>query len=73
MFGRAHLWHAMFDRCFFLDKKGVIVRTIAQLQPNRVAWCWQATSVVETAAFTKERTEAMKLALIRAFSLDQLS
>ena len=55
---------------FFIDKHGVIVKTIAQLKPNRIALCWQAKSVVETAAFEKDRTEEMKSALLRELIQD---
>jgi len=55
---------------FFIDKHGVIVKTIAQLKPNRIALCWQAKSVVETAAFNIDRTEEMKSALQRELIQD---
>jgi uncharacterized membrane protein (UPF0127 family) len=55
---------------FFIDKHGVIVKTIAQLKPNRVAICLKARSVVETAAFEKDRTEEMKSALLRELIQD---
>jgi uncharacterized membrane protein (UPF0127 family) len=55
---------------FFIDKHGVIIKTIAQLKPNRIAFCWQAKSVVETAAFNIDRTEEMKSALLRELIQD---
>ena len=58
---------------FFIDKKGVVVKTIARLKPNRVAVCWRATAVVETAAFATEQTEALSLAVMRAIAQTQLS
>jgi uncharacterized membrane protein (UPF0127 family) len=68
--------HTFGLRCsigvFFIDQQGDIVKTIAQLKPNRMAWCWRATSVVETVAFANEQTDAMKLALMRAFAQNQL-
>ena len=53
---------------FFIDKHGVIVKTISQLKPNRIALCWQARSVVETAAFESDRTEEMKFAVLQVLS-----
>ena len=57
---------------FFIDKRGVVVKTIAQLKPNRIAVCWQAASVVETVAFSNQRTAAMTrlvmLALVQSQS-----
>jgi uncharacterized membrane protein (UPF0127 family) len=53
---------------FFIDKKGAVVKTIAQLKPNRIAFCWQARSVVETAAFANQQTDAMTLAVMRALA-----
>ena len=65
--------HTFGMRCslgvFFIDKKGVVVKTIAQLKPNRIAVCWQAASVVETAAFANHRTDEMTRAVM--FALDQ--
>jgi uncharacterized membrane protein (UPF0127 family) len=58
---------------FFIDKKGVVVKTIARLKPNRVAVCWRATAVVETAAFANEQTEALSLAVTRTIAQTQLS
>jgi len=55
---------------FFIDKHGVIVKTIAQLKPNRIALCWQARSVVETAAFESDRTEEMKFAVLQVLTQD---
>jgi hypothetical protein len=55
---------------FFIDKHGVIVKTISQLKPNRIALCWQARSVVETAAFESDRTEEMKCMVQRALTQD---
>lgn len=61
--------HTFGMRCsisvFFVDRHGVIVKTIAQLKPNRIALCWQAKSVVEAAAFESDRTEEMKSAVMR--------
>lgn len=53
---------------FFIDKHSVIVKTITELKPNRIAFCWQARSVVETAAFENDRTEEMKFAVMRALT-----
>ncbi len=58
---------------FFIDKKGAVVKAIARLQPNRFAVCWQANSVVETAAFANEQTEALSFAVMRAIAQAQLS
>ena len=58
---------------FFIDKKGIVVKTIARLKPNRVAVCWRATAVVETAAFANEQTDALSLAVMRAIAQTQLS
>ena len=58
---------------FFIDKQGVVVKTIARLKPNRFAVCWQATSVVETAAFNDEQTETLSRAVMRAIARFQLS
>jgi uncharacterized membrane protein (UPF0127 family) len=55
---------------FFIDKHGAIVKTISQLKPNRIALCWQARSVVETAAFESDRTEEMKVAVRQALTQD---
>ena len=55
---------------FFIDKHGVIVKTTAQLKPNRIALCWQARSVVETAAFKSDQTEEMKFAVLQALTQD---
>jgi uncharacterized membrane protein (UPF0127 family) len=55
---------------FFIDEQGKIVKTIARLQPNRIAWCWRAKSVVETAAFEIDRTEEIKSALLRELIQD---
>jgi uncharacterized membrane protein (UPF0127 family) len=51
---------------FFVDKHGAIVKTIAQLKPNRVALCWQARSVVETTAFESDQIEEIKFAVLQA-------
>lgn len=51
---------------FFIDKHGVIVKTIFQLKPNRIALCWQARSVVETAAFESDQIEERKFAVLQA-------
>jgi uncharacterized membrane protein (UPF0127 family) len=53
---------------FFIDNQGAIVKTIARLKPNRLAWCWQAKSVVETVAFEIDRKEEMNAALMQALS-----
>ena len=53
---------------FFIDKHGVIVKTISQLKPNRIALCWQARSVVETVAFEKDRIEEMKCTVQEALT-----
>ncbi len=58
---------------FFIDKRGVVIKTIAQLKPNRVAMCWQAKSVVETAAFATEQTSALSRSVMRAIAQSQLS
>ena len=58
---------------FFVDKQGVVVKTIARLRPNRFAVCWQATSVVETAAFNGEKTKTLSRAVMRAIARLQLS
>lgn len=58
---------------FFVDKQGVVVKTIARLRPNRFAVCWQARSVVETAAFNGEKTETLSRAVMRAIARLQLS
>ena len=55
---------------FFIDKHGVIVKTISQLKPNRIALCWQARSVVETSAFESYRTEEMKFAVLQVLAQD---
>jgi uncharacterized membrane protein (UPF0127 family) len=34
----------------FLDKNGRILKIVHGLKPHRVAWCWQAHSVLELAA-----------------------
>ena len=64
--------HTFGMRCsigvFFIDKNARVVKTIARLQPNRIAWCWQAQSVIETAAFATEQTEALTLAVMRALA-----
>jgi len=64
--------HTFGMRCsigvFFIDKKGAVVKTIARLKPNRIAFCWQARSVVETAAFANQQTDAMTLAVMRALA-----
>ena len=56
---------------FFIDRHGVIVKTICQLKPNRIALCWQARSVVETAAFANQQTAAMTIEVMRALARDQ--
>ena len=56
---------------FFIDKHGVIVKTISQLKPNRIALCWQARSVVETVAFEKDRIEEMKCTVQEALTQGQ--
>lgn len=58
---------------FFIDKHGVVLKTVARLKPNRVTVCWQAASVVETAAFAHEQTDALSRAVMRAFAQRQLS
>jgi uncharacterized membrane protein (UPF0127 family) len=58
---------------FFIDKHGVVVKTIARLRPNRLAACWQANSVVETAAFDGEQTETLSRAVMQAIARVQLS
>ena len=58
---------------FFVDKQGIVVKTIARLRPNRLAVCWQATSVVETAAFNSEQTEMLSRAVTQAIARPQLS
>jgi hypothetical protein len=58
---------------FFIDNQGVVVKTIARLQPNRFVMCWQATSVVETAAFANEQTDARSLVVMRAIAQSQWS
>ena len=58
---------------FFIDDKGAVVKAIARLKPNRFAVCWQARSVVETAAFANERTDEQSFAVMRAIALTQLS
>lgn len=67
--------HTFGMRCsigvFFIDKKGVVIKTIAQLKPNRMAFCWQARSVIETAAFTNQQADAMTLAVMRALAQAQ--
>ena len=67
--------HTFGMRCsigvFFIDKKGVVVKTISQLKPNRMAFCWQARSVIETAAFAHQRADAMTLAVMRALAQAQ--
>jgi uncharacterized membrane protein (UPF0127 family) len=55
---------------FFIDKQGVVIKTIAKLKPNRIALCWRAASVVETAAFANEQTDAMKCAVMRVLAQD---
>ena len=64
--------HTFGMRCsigvFFIDKKGAVVKTIAQLKPNRIALSSQAASVIETAAFANERTDAITRAVIRALA-----
>jgi len=55
---------------FFIDKHGAIVKTISQLKPNRIALCWQAKSVVETAAFESDRIEEMKCTVQKALTQD---
>ena len=57
---------------FFIDRRGAVVKAIARLQPNRFAVCWQATSVVETAAFANEQTDALSRAVMRAIAQLQL-
>jgi uncharacterized membrane protein (UPF0127 family) len=67
--------HTFAMRCsigvFFIDKKGVVIKTIAQLKPNRMAFCWQARSVIETAAFANQQADAMTLAAMRALAQAQ--
>ena len=67
--------HTFAMRCsigvFFIDKKGVVIKTIAQLKPNRIAFCWQARSVIETAAFANQQADAMTLAVMRALAQAQ--
>ena len=58
---------------FFIDKQGCVIKTIARLEPNRLAVCWEATSVVETAAFENEQTEALSRTVMRAIARSQLS
>ena len=53
---------------FFIDQQGVVVKTLAQLKPNRIVLCWQAKSVVETAAFEIDQTEKMKSAVMRVLT-----
>ena len=55
---------------FFIDKHGVIVKTIAQLKPNRIALCWQARPVVGKAAFKSGRRGAMKSGGLRVLAQD---
>ncbi len=57
---------------FFIDERGVVVKTIGRLKPNRLALCWQAASVVETAAFANEQTDALSRAVMRAIAQLQL-
>ena len=58
---------------FFIDHSGVVVKTIARLKPNRFAVCWQAASVVETAAFATEQIEPLSRAVTQAVARRQLS
>ncbi len=58
---------------FFIDNQGVVVKAIARLKPNRFAVCWQATSVVETAAFANEQTDERSLVVMRAIAQSQWS
>ena len=56
---------------FFINKQGVIVKTIARLQPNRFALCWQAKSVVETASFEIDQTAEMSAAVVQVLAQHQ--
>jgi hypothetical protein len=58
---------------FFIDESGAIVKTLAQLDPNRMALCWRATSVIETAAFAYSQTNTMKVAVMQALARAQSS
>ena len=53
---------------FFIDQHGVVLKTVAQLKPNRIVLCWRAKSVVETAAFQISQTEEMKAAVMRVLT-----
>lgn len=58
---------------FFIDQAGRVIKTLAWLAPNRFAMSWQATSVVETAAFAIELKDQMEQAVIRALAQDRSS
>ena len=57
---------------FFIDQTGGVIKTLAELKPNRFAMAWQATSVVETAAFALGLKEVMEQAVIRLLAQAQL-
>ncbi|WP_083851201.1 DUF192 domain-containing protein [Pusillimonas noertemannii] len=50
----------------FLDRQGVVMKTVHALPPNRVAWCMRAHSVVELPAFYCSRHAHYPAALRRA-------
>jgi len=50
----------------FLDAHGWVLKTVHALQPNRVAWCRPAYSVIELSAFYCRRNSYYQAALRRA-------
>ncbi len=50
----------------FLDRHGVVVKTVHALPPNRLAWCMRAHSVVELPPFYCRRHVHYPAALRRA-------